>query len=390
MNIQSIKDSYKNHQDIYNIIFIALFIVIGFCFFKANFNGFFTDKGRELLFPQAILEGKVLYKDILCIYFPLSFQINALAYKIFGISISTLLLMGIINSIIISSVLYLITKEFLSRNISLLFAATYVLGAVFNASLFNLLLPYSTSFTYGISAFLIGVYLLIKYLKTENANNYLNWAYLFGGFALACKSEFLFLFFILALTSFILKPCSLKQNIKNIMIYTIIPIISFGTLFLQGLTLSEFTQALDFMHRFFTTDSMIYHIKRTGSLPSWFSFSLYLPSLYKLVIFYGISFILFKISYNSKLLKVPAIIAGVYLADWVNIGPNTILLPLVVSILLIFNIQKYFKDKILLVLILSALVLNLRMFWALQLHIYGMMTANILILALIVIIKETL
>ena len=58
-----------------------------------------SDRGREFLIPQEILNGQVPYKDISLIYFPLGFYINAMLYKLFGISIDTLLISQMILSI---------------------------------------------------------------------------------------------------------------------------------------------------------------------------------------------------------------------------------------------------------------------------------------------------
>ena len=380
---------YKQHKDIFNIIFIALLLILGFVVFKDRFNGLLTDKGREMLFPLAILQGKVLYKDILCIYFPLAFQINAIAYKIFGVHLNTLLFMELFNSFLICSFIYLISKEFTDRKLSFLFAVTYGIAATFNGTLYNILLPYSSSLMYGMSAFLAGVFFLIKYVKTEN-KNYIYFGYFAGGFAIACKSEFMFLFALLVFTSFFLKPSSLKENIKNLLLYAVMPLISFGILFLQGLTIHEFMSSLDFMHKFFTTDAMIYHVKRTGAIPCMINLKLYIPAIIKLCLLYSAAFLLFKITKKHILLSALAVILSVYVANKLTIGTNTILLPVLMTLFLLVKFRDLIQKKELMIIVLAGIIATVRMYWSLQIDIYGMLTGHLLILAFVFVLFEYL
>ena len=81
------------------IIFIVSLIL--FVFFYAKFNVYLVDVSREAYLPWQVLKGQVLYKDIFNVYGPLGYQINAIAYAIFGIKLSTLYLMGFLNSLVI-------------------------------------------------------------------------------------------------------------------------------------------------------------------------------------------------------------------------------------------------------------------------------------------------
>lgn len=387
MNKEKLYNFYYKKQDLCNFTIIVIVMFVGFLIFKDSFNGLLTDKGREMLFPTAIAEGKVLYKDILCIYFPLAFQINALIYKIFGTNLSNLLFAGCVNTIFISFLLYLISKEFLNKSFSLLFSVIFIMAAAFNGTLFNSILPYSNSFTYGVTSFLLGLYLIFRFLKYDE-KKCLPFAYLAGGFALACKSEFSLFFLILCLTTFVLKPCKISDNIKYLLCYSVFPFLSFGVLFLQGLSIQELVNAFQFMKKFFTTDSMVYHVTRTGALPSIAGFSMYLPSLCKLSIFYVVSFFAFKFSLKYKYLLPFAFVISAYILNWTNIGTNTILLPIFMSLFFIIKFKSLYQNKPLFVLILASLFINIRMFWLLQLNIYGMLTAHLIVLAFIVVIFE--
>ena len=380
--MDKIKELYNNKINLFNVLIIAAVIIIGFIIFKDNYNGILTDKGRELLFPEAIANGKVLYKDILCIYFPFAFQINALFFKIFSPHLNVLLGLGLLNTFVMGTLLYYISKEFLSKKFSLLFALVYIMSSAFTGTLFNSVLPYSTSFTYGITAFAAGTLCAIKYIKSGK-NKYIYIAYLAGGFAFACKSEFALLFFVLIFSSVFLKPVDIKKNVVNILLYAVFPCISLGTLLYQGVTVNDLLGALDFMHRFFTTDAMIYHITRTGGLPS-LDFTLYITSVLKLSAFLLIAFLFYKISKNNLILIILTVSGCVYIANLTYIGTHTLLLPIFMCILTAFKYKELFNNKPLLILIFAAICLNIRMFWALDLCIYGMLTAHLLILAFII------
>ncbi|MGN0015191.1 MAG: glycosyltransferase family 39 protein [Candidatus Gastranaerophilaceae bacterium] len=383
--LNKIFEKYKNNTDFYNIAFLMLIILFGFIFCKGHYGNFLTDFGREMIFPEAIAKGKVLYKDILCIYFPLAYQINAVGFKIFGTNLAVLEIFGLINSLIFSTTIYLIGKEFLSRKISLLYSITTAIAISFNGSLFNFILPYSSSMSYGVTAYLLTTLFVLKYLKESNMK-FLHTAFLAAGFAFACKGEYGILFIVLLFTSVIIKPCSIKENILNTCLFFVIPIISLGTLFVQGLSISDFMTAMLFMKKFFTTDSMLYHISRTGSIFRIENFALYTRCIIGLSIFLGTSFLLFKAASKNKILYLIFAILAAYIANKTNISLHTAVLPLIVSIYLLANLKKIYSDKDIFLLVIFALALNIRTYWSLILTLYGMYTAPLLLLAVITLI----
>ena len=50
------------------------------------------DVGRELYIPWQITQGKVLYRDIASLYGPFSSYLNAFFFKLFGVSLTALIL----------------------------------------------------------------------------------------------------------------------------------------------------------------------------------------------------------------------------------------------------------------------------------------------------------
>ena len=72
------------------LLLLWVFCIAGLIIFCGHYSNILIDFGREVYYPEQILEGKVLYKDLFNIYGPLSYQINAVLYKIFGAKLSTL------------------------------------------------------------------------------------------------------------------------------------------------------------------------------------------------------------------------------------------------------------------------------------------------------------
>lgn len=387
-----IKSFIKNNNTICCILFFALIILVGEFFFLGHYHDILADKGRELLFPKAILEGKVLYKDILCIYFPLGYLINACAYKIFGIHANTLMFMGIFNSILAVSAIFLISEEFLSKSLSFTISIFFIFLCVFNSSLFNYVLPYSYSLAYGSTAFLFCVYFAIKFLKSDN-KVFIAVAFFLSGFAICCKAEFIPAALVLLIISFLFKPLPIKYNIINIAVILFVPLVTFAVLIIQGARLSDFINAFNFMRDFASTKPMIYHFGKLGTI-----FSINTLYMWYLGItgFWGLLFLiasLYKIigKYRKLLFIIPFLaVYIVYFSPvandilmYSNPYNHTSFLPLTIFLLLIFNYKKLLRNKSLFSLLLFSFAISLRTFWSLLLNIYGVFTAPLLIIAFI-------
>lgn len=384
--MEKIKNFYKEKTTLCNCILLAVITFVGWLFFKGHYANLLTDIGRELLFPEAVSKGNVLYKDILCIYFPLAYQLNALAYLIFGATIQTLEFCGLINITLFVLSLYLLSQEFLDKKLSFILSVTTLATSAFNGTLFNMILPYSTGFTYGVTASILAVFMAIKYIKTEKVQ-FIALAYFFVGLGFTFKGEFGLILPILIYVSFWAKPCTIKQNIINLVSFTITPAISLGILLLQGLTINEIIIATEFMKKFFSTDSMIYHIKQTGGMFSLEKISLWIKSIIYFSIFFGISFFLYEKTKGKKLVWASLLICAISL-NFTKVWLHTCLLPITLFVLLILKFKSIKSNLSLMVLILSAIALTTRMFWSLILSIYGLYTAPVAVLTLIVLITK--
>ncbi|MBO6183790.1 MAG: hypothetical protein J6O88_03730, partial [Chryseobacterium sp.] len=132
------------------LILLWLFCIIGLVFFLGHYSGILIDFGREVYYPEQILNGRVLYKDLFNIYGPLAYQINAILYKIFGIKLSTLYGSGAICSILTVSGIFLISRKYLSDFLSFCIGIFAIVTGVTTVSIFNFHFPYSWALLYGI------------------------------------------------------------------------------------------------------------------------------------------------------------------------------------------------------------------------------------------------
>lgn len=95
-----------------NFLILSFLLAFAASFFQLNPA---IDTGRELYIPFRMLNGEVLYRDIVNIYGALAYQVNALLYLIFGASFNVLRVAGIINSTLIIWLFMMICGEIFPR-----------------------------------------------------------------------------------------------------------------------------------------------------------------------------------------------------------------------------------------------------------------------------------
>ena len=119
------------------LLLLWVFCIAGLIIFCGHYSNILIDFGREVYYPEQILEGKVLYKDLFNIYGPLSYQINAVLYKIFGAKLSTLYGAGWVSSILAVSGIYIIAQKFLSKFLSFCIGFFTISVCVATTCIFN-------------------------------------------------------------------------------------------------------------------------------------------------------------------------------------------------------------------------------------------------------------
>lgn len=375
---------YLNFCEIASII--AIFTLFSFAF-TGHYQGIFTDIGREMIIPEGILQGKVLYKDILCIYAPLAYLINASGFRIFGINIFTLELLGSINACIFLIIFYFLLKEFFSRTFSAWLTFTVFVSCILGSRLFNFILPYSFSMVYGLTGYIIAVYLAVLYLKTGKVL-FVNFAFLFAGYAFACKSEFLPIVFILFVVTLFFRPLNLKNNTANLFLFLCVPLLTLFIMLYQGLTIKELLSAAEFIKTFFTTPSMIFHITRSGGLFGILTLSLYKTAISGILIAAAAVYLCFLVTRKFKPLLFITPLLLIFIFNKTNITFHFIFLPILIFVFSVINFRRIIQKPALAVILAAGIGLSLRTFFALQVSTYGSFSVPLLLLALFVLLKE--
>ncbi|MDP8233427.1 MAG: glycosyltransferase family 39 protein [Candidatus Saelkia tenebricola] len=169
-----------------------------------------VDTSRELWMPLQILEGRVIYKDLFHEYGFLPPYVLALVYKIFGVSIYSLVGAGVGITALMTILLYKISRFFLNEAGSFLVIITFMFVFAFgyySGGIFNFILPYSFAATFFILFITAALYYFLKFIYYENGKNLLGW----GGFlvcAFLCRGDMslpVWAGFVLAGEFFILK-----------------------------------------------------------------------------------------------------------------------------------------------------------------------------------------
>lgn len=387
------------------IIFFLLMIVFG-----QHMGNAIIDCGREAYFPAEILKGKVLYKDIFNIFGPLSYQINALFYAVFGVNLKSLYFAGFLNANLIIFLLYFLARFFTSREISWVVTLFIIFLCVFNPWLFNYIFPYSYAMVYAFSSLLLSVFFLLLYFKTSK-DLFMPLAWFFAGASIASKYDYLaYAFFLLILTIF-KAPKDKKYLILSLISFFTVPVLSFLILFLQGLNLNEFLNQLQLIKIFALSSSLNYFYKTTvGLYPHKLLFLLSFKTFLKLAVpFCGLLLSIYFMFWNkyNPFIRLPLsfLLAGFFcykLFSSVTLSPFIFCwLPLFTLLLLIlFGViffkklkGKYFlntKDGMYLIFIFIGLLASIKSFFCLNIHMYGNFSLPLLLIINSIFVTEYL
>ncbi len=378
------------------ILFLLGFFLFNLYFFFLKQGSLTTDVGREFYIPWQMLKGEVLYKDILNIYGPLAYQINSLAYIVFGQKILTLYSLGVINSFVVLICVYLISREFLDKVFSSLITCFTLYACVFETGLFNLNMPYSFAMIYGLSSFLLAVLFLIKYSKEEKPL-YCYLSCLFSGFALSCKYEYILFPFLILFVILFLKPLNKKDIFKSLCALVCFPIISYGALFLQGVNSEDIKNAILLLKK----------MSQTGSIKYLYTY--YSGTYFNLKVFYnvikdfsylaGVFFILFSFETLRKRANTKSKEYS-YCAFFILLTFLSILLfklyngfgflPVFLFSCFLLFFKFIIKEPSEFILYASGIIISLKTFFALNLSVYGVFTLPLVLIGVIVFLIVTL
>lgn len=371
------------------LVILWLLCLVGLFMFLGHYSGILIDFGREVYYPQEILSGKVLYKDLFNIYGPLAYQINALWYMVFGAKLSTLYGIGACCSILVVSGIYLVTQKFLSKFLSFAIGVFTIAIGVATTSLFNFHFPYSWAVLYGLVAFLFSLYFLLKFSDDKNVQNLCISSFL-GGVAVTCKYDFLLYAFI------ILAIIVRSKNWKALLAFAIMPILSFGILFEQGLRVESLINSLATTSLMAKSKTLIYFYQNSGIY-----FHPKVPmTVFTLFLKFAIPFgAILSSCYLFGKKRLPAILLGI--VGWVLFfimfdGKYSFgFLPILIFILYGIQIFKTVTKKIdvdfnLILLGVSTIAVCAKVFWVLLLGSYGNYYVSIALVALFALIFKYL
>lgn len=355
-------------------VFIFLFLLV-FFFSLFQINPL-IDSGREFYLPLRVLNGDILYKDIFNIYGPLAYQINASSYQIFGADINSLRIFGSLNAVLIMIAVFFILKEFLSENyrenfsrILLLWFCPLISG-VFYIGIFNYTVPYAFAMTYGLCFFLFSLFLFIKFVKQKNAFPLLLSAF-FAGCAAACKYEFIpYLIFLFMYIAFALKN-NKKIFLLSVVFSLIIPLLSFGTLFIQGMTADDLIKTSKIIKTMTQTEAIKYFYHNFTGV--YFNLKVFGFCLLKTVLFSVLIIIFYfaeKFYRDDKILFPITLIFVVLGIVYIGFGCFSLFAIFHLALFLCF-IKKIFQNKPLFILMFSVILLSMKNFFAVNYNVYG-------------------
>lgn len=346
------------------LILLWILTITALCFFTGHYNDILLDFGREIYYPQRILEGKVLYKDLFNIYGPFSYLFNALLYKIGGISLNTLYVSGGICSLLIVSGVFLISKKYLSDFLSFTLGIFTITTGVCATNLFSFTFPYSWGMLYGLVSFLYSLLFLIKFQKEEKPL-FLYLSALLGGMAVTNKYDFLpYIAVIIFMT---IKTKDWRIILKTFTSFVIVPLVCFGILFIQGMRFSDLVNYFVIVKKMASTETLKYFYLTQGvyfnknAIPVWFINTL------KTAFTLGAAFWGLTLFGKNKILSESIILLALCLAfSWFS--PVSFSFFVILTMVLMFF---RLKEKGLLLLTASVILISLKSFWGLTYMNYG-------------------
>ncbi|MGN0018666.1 MAG: hypothetical protein ACI37S_06460 [Candidatus Gastranaerophilaceae bacterium] len=394
----------------YDIVFLILitiiFSVLSFLFSEYYVN-MLIDTGREAYLPELMLKGKLLYKDLFNIFGPLAYQVNTFLYETFGNKLSTLGIAGNICSVLILYSTYFISRMFFSTKLSICTLFLVLVTCVFSPSVFNFIYPYSYSLVYSYAAFMWSVLLFLVAFKNRqnNISFYLLGSYFLMGISLSAKIEYLPFALMLILYSVFVYKQSLLKIAVNMLAMLIVPLICYGYLFYQGVTINDFMNNFYYLKKYASSPTL--HYFYSHHVGTMFSFALFkkivLPEFFKTFLFivvYGLSYVAVAQSTDKpKIIKPEYIVMLVGLFCYKLVNPLQLytLVPYIIYAIFIYEViikirNKQFdiKNDIFFAFITISIISMLKTAFILDIREYGSFTITFSMITILVFILNNL
>ncbi len=190
-----------------------------------------VDAGRGMYVPWQIFLGKILYKDINYLYGPFSPYFNAFLFKLFGATIYSLVLSGVITICAVSALIYKISRIFLdifsSTFAALTFLFVFAFGHYVYYGNYNYIIPYSYPVIHGIALAFLALYCFyLDFFVNKKRCAFLYVIFLLGTFL--CRIE-IAVFVILSIAIcliiyFVSRKGGLREVFLKASVYLIAPL----------------------------------------------------------------------------------------------------------------------------------------------------------------------
>jgi hypothetical protein len=150
-------------------------IALAFAFFTwrswRTWPDLLVDFGRELYIPWRLCEGDVLYREIAFTMGPLSQYANALLFKVFGVSLTTLIWANLTILAAIVAMSYWLFRRCgtpWSATFGILFfLAAFAFGHYSQIGNYNYVCPYRHEITHGLALGLLELICLVRFAETR-------------------------------------------------------------------------------------------------------------------------------------------------------------------------------------------------------------------------------
>lgn len=376
--MRKINTDFKYLISIWVVLFLAIILTY------AHHGNLIIDCGREAYYPTQILSGEILYKTIFNIYGPFSYMFNAFLFQVFGINLNVLYLAGAVCAFLIVSLIYAISRQFLSKFLSFSIAILTILIGVLNLNLFNFIFPYSYAMLYGFVAFLTSVWLLLKYQQTPEKSIYLYLSVFFAGLCITSKYEFLPYLSVILYAIFKVKPLKFKQSYFTIFSLLFVPIFCFGILFLQGLELNDLMSTALTVKKMAQSETLKYFYHMQGVCFNKQTFGVFLLNFIKTI--FPLGLLICGFALKKREFSLGLIILALLLIVF-SINPASfVFLPIFTIILALLSLNTLKENPKLLILVLSCITFDLKVFWGLATLNYGVFFASFLLITVLALI----
>ena len=379
---------FKNHKYLIGIIFLSILAIL--LTFRHNI-GLIIDCGREAYYPQEILNGKLLYRDLFNIYGPFAYLFNALLYKFFGVNLNVLCLFGSFCAIGIICGIFLIAKYFMNEKFAFYISFFSIIVGIVPVHVFNYAFPYAFSMTYGLCAFIFSLLSLIYFINT-NSKLFLYTSLFLAGISISCKYEFL-PYILIYIPVFYRLKIDFYTITKGLLTFGIVPEIIFAFLFAKGLSIQDLTNTINIIANMSNTQTLKYFYMHSGIFfhkQSLFALAFTFLALFIPFFVYMIP-ILYKNKIESPILGLIATYTGICLMIlFKNGSAYDVFMPMaiVLFLLTIFNYKKLINNLTLFVLIGSVILISIKVFWGILLNSYGIFSLPLIILSIAVLFKD--